>query len=1039
MYFGIRFKVALLVLLATAASALPVAKVVSERASEILRQHELVDLADEASLRGWEISGQFQGLFDDIFDLKEDAQFAKLVAEGADQELLLEKAKGLGRRYWKEHLRVDIVRLENGKPVSTSISEKAGIDERALWFPPANTPAGEGIHHSSIQRILVTRKDIPNFGEIKRWEPAIWAIAPLRTGQFDENSPPTYVRILMTFYNDPSPRHFFALETMRGELLVRHDEIEPIKRGNDKIFHNLGDNPKVKEAFQKSIQIDPESGVQRTKVDRLVLSDLVKLENSYYFQEGVPGPDLTAAIVAQPEEDFEEFYDKLMAKSEGVGRIGGLRSEVREVRILAQTEEKLEQLKDIAKASLIEEYGDAFEGIKWRRKVECDEIRAWTVRLLIGDNPMENSYLLHYAMMDDELASSIAHEMSVLSGVAALIAGGFGVIGFIIAMYFVRPLQKITLTAQEITDSEPEKLYDKLGALARGLDIKRRDEVGDIARSSKRLFEELIEFHEKLEQRVTDRTIELSKTNSELENANDKLMSLSHEKDAFVAKVSHDLRQPLNAIFLQVEALKLSELDELQKDDVQRIHDHAARELNLVNDILEYQKIIMGAESLTRDTVNIAQMLEDLGDAFRPGAEAKGIGYVVAIEPDIGHLIADDRRLRQILGNLINNACKFTKKGAVTVSAKSLSNGDADWVEFSVADTGRGMSPQEQSKIFEPFVSNKKDNAGGSGLGLSICKELTTQMGGRIGFVSELGGGTNFTIALPREPKSKHYLIGTGTPDTEVEALHEDGTDIPVRVKDLNPSSAAPAQKTGNILVIDDNDRVREVLRQLLETEGYTVSTARDGRDGLKKAKAEKPDAITLDVVMPGGIDGWEVLRELKETPETEAIPVVMVTVENEDDHKIALDVEDYLVKPVDVSRLGRVISRVTRKALQRNLLLVDDEEDSLQSLSRVLKKAGWQTTLANNGREAIAALGITRPAAIVLDLMMPEMDGFEFLAEMRQNPHLQSIPVIVMTGKTPSEAEYEFLMSCGTSVLSKGPDSSRELLDCIYQKIREK
>jgi len=1035
MNFGIRFKVALLVLLATASSALPIAKVVSERASDILRQHELVDLADEASLRGWEITGQFQGLFDDIFDLKEDEEFAKLLAEGASNEVLLERLQLLCRRYWQEHLRIDIIQIDGDQMTSRIVSDRASIAEPDVWFPPANTPVGEGIHHSSLQRILVTRKDIPGLDELKRWEPCIWAIAPLRIPGTTEGSPRTYARILMTLHNSPSPRHFFALETVDGKLLVRHDEIEPVERGNDQIFLSFGDDPKVREAYEKSIQIDPNSGVQRTKVDRLVLSDMIPLNSHYYFQEGLPGSRLSAALENQPDEEFEAFFDRLMAKSMAIGRIGGLRSQVREIRILAQTEEKLDQLKKIADEELEAEYGEDYDGINWRRKVLCDEIRNWTVRLLIGDNPQDNSYLLHYAMMDDELASSIAHEMSVLRGVAALIAGGFGVIGFFIAMYFVRPLQKITLTAQKITESEPEKLYDELGNLARGLDIKRRDEVGDIARSSKRLFEELIQFHEKLEQRVNDRTFELSQSNTELEKANEKLMSLSHEKDAFVAKVSHDLRQPLNAIFLQVEALKLSDLDDLQKEDVQRIHDHAARELNLVNDILEYQKIIMGAESLTRDTINIAQMLEELAEAYRPGAEAKGIGYVVAIEPEIGHIIADDRRIRQILGNLINNACKFTKEGTVKVTAKSLKVDDLPWVEFSVRDSGRGMSPQEQAKIFEPFVSNKKDNAGGSGLGLSICKELTAQMGGRIGFVSELGKGTNFTVSLPREPDSEFYMIGTGAPGSDEDG---DGTDIPVQVKDLK-YSGGPVIHSGKILVIDDNSGVRMVLRKLLEEEGYTVITAEDGNSGIEMAKTEQPDAITLDVIMPGGIDGWEVLRQLKETPETEAIPVVMVTVENEADHKIALDVEDYLVKPVDVTRLGRVIGRVTRKALQRNLLLVDDEEDALQSLSRILKKAGWQTTLATNGVEALAALGITRPAAIVLDLMMPEMDGFEFLAEIRKNEHLKSIPVIVMTGKEPSEAEYEFLRSCGTSVLSKGPNSKRELLDCIHDKIREK
>ena len=168
-------------------------------------------------------------------------------------------------------------------------------------------------------------------------------------------------------------------------------------------------------------------------------------------------------------------------------------------------------------------------------------------------------------------------------------------------------------------------------------------------------------------------------------------------------------------------------------------------------------------------------------------------------------------------------------------------------------------------------------------------------------------------------------------------------------------------------------------------------------------AKKHLPDAITLDVVMPGGKDGWEVLKNLKESPETESIPVIMVSVMAENENGIALDVEDYLVKPIDVNRLSRVMSRVTHQSMQRNLLLVDDDEESLKSLSRIMEDAGWQTTIATNGKKALTVLEKTRPAAIVLDLMMPEMDGFEFLQCLHADPNLRSIPVVVMTGKEPS------------------------------------
>jgi len=1032
-YFGIRGKVALLVVFATAASAFLIAKMLSTRAEQVLREHELVDLGDEASLRAWEISGQVQGLRDDVFDLIVDEPFQKLVAESAPEEALLERARLTCRRYWSEHIRIDLVRFREGERQSTTISEKASIAEDDLWFPPPDGTAGAGLHLSGIQRILVTRPEEPGIGELARWEPVIWAVAPLDLSRHATGveTRPTYLRVLMTLYDPPSPRHFFAMENEQGKQLVRHDEIEPVERDNDKVFLALADRREIREALAMSTVPSGITSAPKERVDRLVITQNLRLASPYHFQEGLPGPRLSAAMDSQPIEEFVDFYDRLVTACSADGRIGGLRQGVLEVRLLAQTPEKLSILRDKVVTALIDEYGDAYDGVRWRQEVECDEIHAWAVRLLIGDGPEQRRYLIHYAVMDDELASSIAHEMDHLRSVAAIAAGGFGVVGFVMAMWFIRPLRRMTSTAQQITESEPERFYENLRELARGLDIKRRDEVGDIARSGKRLFEELIQFHEKLEQRVHDRTRELRRANAELEKANDKLKSLSNEKDAFVAKISHDLRQPLNAIFLQVEALKLSDLDEIQKDDVERIHQHAERELRLVNDILEYQKIIMGAESLHRDTIDVGRALDDLATVHGPVARARGVGFSTACPPDTGQLVADERRLRQILGNLVSNACKFTRDGAVTVEAKPLDvDGDA-WVEFTVGDTGRGMSPEEQAKAFEPFVSNKQDNAGGTGLGLPICRELVQQMGGRIGFVSELGKGTRFSVSFPREPVAARYFPErdeiAASPETPAEA-------------DAGPAQTPgfpSGRTTGNVLVVDDDPAVRSMLARLLEKEGYTVTTVSSGECALETARRDAPDIITLDIVMPGGMDGWQVLQSLKGDPSTEHIPVIMITVQEEDDEKLALDAEDYLVKPVDVERLRRVVARVTRQSPQRNLLLVDDDEQTLHGLQRILGQAGWETILAANGKEALAALDLTRPAAIVLDLMMPEMDGFQFLRRLRESESLRTIPVVVMSGKEPSEEERDFLRDHDTTVLAKGPGARSALLEAIRRMIR--
>lgn len=1026
MYFGIRGKVALLIILATAASALLVAKVLTYRATAVLREHELVDLGDEASLRGWVLMDQIEGLREDLINVAFSPTFQEDVSEEKSREELLSMARGLCRRNWDEHLRVDLVTFEDGKKKTTLIAEKGKFKEEDLWFPGSDERAGARLHLSPIQRLHVVRTNLPGREEVARFEPMIWAVAPL--DQFGQNAggKPTYIRIGMTLHDEPSPRHLFVLENSEGAQLVRHDEADPLERGNDSVFLSLSKHPDFLKALKEREEETEatEEEIVHPKVDRLSRAEYVKLAGNYYFQEGIPNARLRLAFENKSDEEMDDFLQHLQIEIDPIGRVGGLQAGVKEVRMLARSREDLAQLRAIVTSALEHNFADSFETIDWRNVVECDEIHSWAVKLAIGNGENAREYLLHYAVLDDELASSIEYEMLSVQNVAFLVAGVFGIIGFLFAMHFIRPLKEMTKTAQTITETHPENLYTQVAGLARRLDIKRRDEVGDIARASKRLFEELVAFHEQLEQRVSDRTRELRRANTDLEKANDKLMSLSHEKDAFVAKVSHDLRQPLNAIFLQVEALKLSDLDDGQKNDVERIHAHAARELNLVNDILEYQKIIMGAETLTKNEISIPGLLDDLAEAFRPSLDGKEVTFETSHDENLPTLVADDRRVRQVLGNLIGNACKFTKEGSVTVEARTREIDNTPWVEFTVTDTGRGMSPEEQSKAFIPFVSNKKDNAGGSGLGLSICKELVGQLGGRIGFVSELEKGTHFSVFLPLTPTSEYY-----------EASRDEI--LPVKNSDSAEESILIEPRDATILVIDDDLKVRELLRRMLESEGYQVMVAEDGNQGLEMASQHLPDAITLDVVMPGGKDGWEVLRELKGSERTQSIPVVMVSVMAEQEQGLALDVEDYLVKPIDVDRLSRVILRVTGQSPQRNLLLVDDDADSLEAMSRILEDAGWQTIIAHDGAEALEMLSKTRPAAIILDLLMPGMDGFEFLHHLEQDDQLKSIPVIVLSGKDPSEAEQEYLHDRVTTVLKKGRHAASDLVSNINAKLQ--
>lgn len=1026
MVFGIRGKVALLVMVATAASALLVAKVLTARATAVLREHELVDLGDEASLRGWELIDQIEGLRDDLVNLAFSPTFLEDVTEGKSREELLSMARGLCRRNWESHLRVDLIRFAEEGRTAQLIAEKAVIEEKDLWFPEPDARAGERLHLSPIQRIKVVRLDLAGQERLERFEPVVWAVAPLDRFGSAGIGDPVYIRIGMTLHGDPSPRHFFVLENESGAQLVRHDEQDPLERGNDPVFLSLNKHPRYVVALREKEEAAAVAGddAKIEKVDRISLAEHVRLASPYWFREGIPNEELRTALESTSEDEMDEFLRELQTEVAPLGRVGGLLGGVREVRMLSHSGDSLEELRVIVETALQRKYPDAFRAIDWRNIVECDEIHSWAVQLTLGDGEDPDRYLVHYAVLDDELASSIEYEMLSVQRFAILVAAGFGIVGFLIAMHFIRPLRDMTDTAQTIIAAGRDKLYQHISELADRLESKRRDEIGDIARASRVLFQELVASQEKLEQRVADRTRELRRANTELEKANEKLTGLSQEKDAFVAKVSHDLRQPLNAIFLQIEALKLSQLDDGQRRDVDRIHAHAARELKLVNDILEYQKIIMGAETLTKDEIDVPTLVSDLAVIHQPALAGKDVEFHHRAAEGIGPLVADERRLRQILGNLIGNACKFTKEGTVSLEARPREISGEEWVEFTVTDTGRGMSPAEQARAFVPFVSNKKDNAGGTGLGLSICKELVGQLGGKIGFVSELDKGTHFSVFLPLEPTAPAY-----DPERQSDGL-------PEPTVDPEPLPAPPRDAT--VLVVDDDPSVRELLRRMLETEGYRVLLAEDGVEGLAMAREHRPDAITLDVVMPGGKDGWQVLRELKESDDTQSIPVVMVSVMAEQEHGVALDVEDYLVKPIDTDRLSRVIHRVTERSLQRNLLLVDDDADSRTALARLLEDAGWHTLSAGDGKEALAQLERTRPAAIILDLVMPGMDGFEFLEELEKDEHLRSIPVIVMSGKDPSDEENTFLRERATAVLKKGRHTASDLVSAIRSRLRD-
>ncbi len=1064
MNFSIRGKVAILVVISAAATAYLVAHRLLDSATFLLRDHELVDLGDESVLRGWEIVDQVDGLREDIVNLSLNHEFQAMVAnpETTDEEIV-KRARMLCSRYWNRHLRIDLVPVEGALPLASKvIEEKAHLAPEDIWFPTPEELATNRLVLSPIMRSNVVLKKVGEMTNVSREEPVVWVALPfgLNARQkpgANEEQPATrklYVRIMMSLFSEQSSRQLFALQDpYRGELLVRPEETRE-DDPNDEVFLEFANRPYVSEYFQELL--NPEKAVvhadeqEDPRVDRIPMdaSDskkTVDLNSKYYFIEGTPNKALAKVLKTADPEELEHLFDHLSEDCFFDGRVGAMRNDSRELRLLSPSREGIERMEEKATKALQTKFNDPEIGFNWwSSALDCPDIYIRPVRISIGSTDHPSDYLLLYSVFEDELSSSIRHEVSVLKNIVFLIAAGAGVIAFLVSMLFISPLKQMTATAQRVTEADPEHFHTNLASLARELPIRRRDEVGDIARASKRVFEEVISFHGQLEQRVSDRTRKLHKANFELEEAYDKLMSLHREKDAFVAKVSHDLRQPLTVIFMQIDDLLMSDLDEEQERGLQKIQAQAKRELDLVNDILDYQKIIMGADPLQREEINVCELLEGIEDAHSGAAQAKSIGFKVHCDSEIGAITADTKRVQQVLNNLVGNAVKFTKEGQVSVEALGREISGEKWVEFAITDSGRGMSPEEQAKAFTPFVSTRKDNPGGNGLGLSIARELVIQMGGQIGFISELGKGTKFTVMLPYEATSESYdrVAGDEQPlarrhqssrkkagghQAEIELLPVAGED------DHTGPISIPG---GTILIIDDDPAVRELLQKLLEGDGYNVLVADNGEDGLNLAKTRKPDAITLDVVMPDK-DGWQVLSDLKGDPDTESIPVVMVSIMAKNEQGLALGVEDFLVKPVDNIRLSRVMQRVTSQVPQRNILIVDDDEDSRELLGKIIGEQGWQAVLAGDGTEAIEILQKTRPAAIILDLLMAGMDGFEFLSRISDDEGLKSIPVIVVTGKSTTRDESAFLNEHVERIIAKGETTAREVLATIGEKVR--
>jgi signal transduction histidine kinase/CheY-like chemotaxis protein/HAMP domain-containing protein len=507
-------------------------------------------------------------------------------------------------------------------------------------------------------------------------------------------------------------------------------------------------------------------------------------------------------------------------------------------------------------------------------------------------------------------------------------------------------------------------------------------------------------------------SVEITKRNEELSAKNKEIEKAYKVKSEFLSSMSHELRTPLNSIIGFSSVLLGPSGDPLSADQrmaLEKVLKNGKHLLQLINDILDISKLESGRMILSVETEDVSAILSNCVLIVEPLIQSKRLNLTQDIQQDLLSLTTDIVKVRQILVNLLSNAAKFTEKGGIAITVRQS---DTGIVSFAVKDTGIGIEGKNFDKVFEEFQqvdSSSTRKYKGTGLGLPIARRLARMLGGDLTVESEFGKGSTFTLTVPTKLPTR--LTEMQAPVQMPVPMPTAVRPEPPRTQPLIPASIPQPLQTGQqvqILSIDDDPDVIEILRKYLVPEGYSLIGALSGDEGLEIASRVKPDLITLDIMMPKK-DGWQVLRELKANPETKDIPVIIHSIIDNRPLALSLGAVDVMMKPTDPKRLLTLVKK-HYKSGDQFILVVDDNLDFALACKDLLKRDGFNVKIATRGEEAIKILDESIPSLIILDLVMPGMDGFNVIHALRSKEQWTTIPVVVLTGKSLSEEDHKSL-----------------------------